>query len=329
MERALTFDDVILVPQYSNIESRSEVDVSTFLGTLNLKIPILSANMDSVTGREMALAMAGAGGLGVLHRYTTAESVVRLLEGLPVTARMPSVGIKPADRVNAKLYRGFTDSICIDVAHGDSKMMLDMLQYVRFELGYANVMAGNVATGAGAQRLGLAGANIVKVGVGNGSACVTRVITGHGVPQISAIRDARRRLNELKSYVCIVADGGIRNSGDIVKALAAGAEAVMLGGPLAGTDESPAAMTGKFRGMASEAAQLDFRGEVSNGTPEGVSYEVEHKGPVADYLKFLCGGIRSGLSYSGCRTIQELHETAEFMEVTHNGYIEGTPHGAK
>lgn len=322
----LTFDDVLLVPQHSDVKSRSALDITTQLGTIQLDIPIVSANMDTITDDVMAIAMGNCGGLGILHRYASEIDIARWCQNIKSVLHrpVPSIGVQESDLEKAELYREYTDSICVDVAHGDSKAVVEMIKRL-VDAKYINIIAGNVATGDGAMRLVDAGANVVKVGVGPGSVCTTRIVTGHGVPQLSAIDNVAMAVGD-RAY--IIADGGIRSSGDIVKALAAGADAVMIGGLFAGCQETPN-INGQYRGMASAEAQTDFRGRVSNGTPEGVTIAAPAKGSVKAVIDNLTGGIRSGLSYSGCRNIRELHENAIFMKISSNGLIESHPHGIK
>lgn len=338
----LTFDDVLLVPQFSDISSRAQVNISNE----SMAIPIYSANMDSVTGPDMAIKMAQLGGRGILHRYMTVShtissiNFIRAHKGIVI----PSIGVQEDDYHKFLQYINIgIDAICIDVAHGDSQSVIKMIERIRNDFPYLEIIAGNVATYPGALRLAKAGASTIKVGVGPGSMCTTRVVTGHGVPQLSAIMDAAKIKDGYKVH--IIADGGIRNSGDIVKALAAGADSVMLGSLLAGTDEAPGQLsdgggnmisqgyTGqkfkRFRGMASRAAQMDFRGKVNNNTPEGEDTLIPCKGPVENVIMDLVGGIRSGFSYSGSMTLKELQQFAQFMRITNNGYLEGTPHGVK
>lgn len=324
----LTFDDVLLVPQYSELASRAEADISTRLGNITLKVPIVSANMDTVTETTMAIAMGESGGLGILHRYASEEAIIKSCKDIIMMGyeAVPSVGVMPEDVKKAISYKEFTNSICLDVAHGDSKAVVAMILELKKE-GYVNIIAGNVATGDGALRLYDVGANIIKVGVGPGSVCTTRIVTGHGVPQLTAIEDVYKRFSRLDNKAYIIADGGIRHSGDIVKALAAGADAVMIGGLLAGTNQSP--NKGVYRGMASSEAQMDFKGKVGNGTAEGVSVKIQAKGSVYEIIHQLSGGIRSGLSYSGCKNIEELQKYAIFMTITANGLAESHPHALK
>lgn len=316
-KEALTFDDVLLVPQHSDVESRSEVDTTTQVGGLTLKVPIFSANMDTITGLEMAEAMSDAGGAGVLHRYQHPDAILAALRVLKQADRVaiPSVGIHYDDKVAAKHYRDLTRHICVDVAHGDTKATLQMVDFLRNTLGYDTVIAGNVVTLQAAKRLEKAGANVIKVGVGPGSVCTTRSVTGHGYPQFSAIM-------EIAGAGCydVIADGGLKSSGDIVKALAAGADAVMTGSLFAGCPECPG--DGEYRGMASAEAQIEFRGRISNRAAEGVAVRVGKKSPTNVVMAELAGGIRSGFSYSGARTLEELQEVAQFVKVSPNTVVE-------
>jgi IMP dehydrogenase len=330
---ALTFDDVLLVPQYSEIASRQDVDISTDLMGLYLEAPILSANMDTVTELQMAQSMHEAGALGILHRFAPVSSVVDWIRKLPVGRAIPSVGISEEDLDHALIYwNEGVRHICVDIAHGDSKACCVQIRTLK-AMGF-KVMAGNVATDVGAARLIQAGADAIKVGVGPGSMCTTRLVTGHGFPQLSAIMEVAKMIEREGSGAQLIADGGIRYSGDIVKALAAGANAVMLGNLLANTKEAPGdriERDGKwykqYRGMASRDAQVGWLGRVKNNAPEGEAGWREEKGSVAQIVDELTGGIRSGLSYSGCRNLAELREYAMFQVVTANCVKENGPHG--
>lgn len=321
----LTFDDVLLVPQFSDIQSRTQVDISSQLGTIKLNIPIISANMDTITEYDMAKTMDDCGGMGILHRYATPATIKMWLAKLAGQKRLavPSVGTQMLDYALAEEYREFTDTICVDVAHGDSLATCGTVAQLH-KLGYKNIIAGNIVTSDAAERLVQAGANIIKVGVGPGSVCTTRIVTGHGYPQLSAIEEVAAKTNAF-----VIADGGIRSSGDIVKALAVGADAVMIGGMFAGYNETPSAKLGVYRGMASAEAQLNFRGKVNNGAAEGVSKNIGTKGPINALIEELTGGIRSGFSYSGCRTLEDFRLKAKFVRITGNGLVESHPHALK
>jgi len=344
---AYSFDDVLLVPQHSKITSRQDTDLSTSVGrNLRLTLPILSSNMDTVTEVEMAMAMADSGGGGVLHRFASQEDQALWLQNLRSSAMNPriiSVGLEGNEKrevfddIVHLVGEYGVDAICLDVAHGDHVKVLEMLNGLRFEFPAVDIIAGNVATGRAACRLVDAGANVIKVGIGPGSVCSTRVVSGHGFPQLSAIievdqelRLAGRREGDI-NQVSVIADGGIRYPGDIVKALAAGADAVMLGSLLAGTDEAAGDRIVEdgiafktFRGMASREAQTQKR---AGRTPrvEGVAARIPYRGPVRDTLANLEAGIRSGFSYSGASSLTELRDAAEFVVVTNNTLRESHP----
>lgn len=224
-------------------------------------------------------------------------------------------------------------SICIDVAHGHHDRVWNSIQKVKEAFPGRFIIAGNVATAAGAHFLYRAGAHAIKVGIGPGSLCTTRIVTGCGVPQLTALDDIVKSFNPYKDSVHkgvkppkrpqIYADGGIKNSGDIVKALAVGADAVMIGSLFAGTHE--AAMRTEYRGMASKAAQVDWKGSATH--VEGVSKYVPPRGSVKDIIEKLVSGIKSGFSYVGAHNIAELRENAEFIRITHSGLMENNPHG--
>ena len=474
-ETGLTFDDVLLVPKRSGIRSRSDVSTrSCLVAGLELAIPIISANMDTVTESQMAIAMAQNGGIGIIHRFMSieqqAEEVRRvkrsesLIVENPVTidenatveagrAKMDEAGVgglvvvdgsgrllgmltkrdvlfapNPADSIQKvmtprdRLVIASTDEniesarqalfthrieklplvdaqdrivglitakdiiklqehpdatkdakgqlrvgvavgvrsedrdraiacveagcdvLVLDVAHGHADHTLDMVRDLKAALPAIPVIAGNVATAAGVHDLAAAGADAVKVGVGSGSICITREVTGFGVPQLSAVAECAEAGHRLD--VPIIADGGIRNSGDITKALAAGASTVMLGSLLAGTAESPGVAVVRggrqfkiVRGMASLTANVDRRRINSSEpddpntwqsvVPEGVEAVVPYRGGVSASLYQLIGGLRSGMSYAGARTIPELWENAEFIQITHAGKQESGVHDVK
>ncbi|GBC73731.1 Inosine-5'-monophosphate dehydrogenase [archaeon HR04] len=476
IREGLTFDDVLLVPKRSSVVSRSHVNLRTRLSRrINLNIPIVSANMDTVTEANMAIAMAREGGIGIIHRFMSVEQqvnevrkvkraeniiieqpytirqeqsiaeAIELMEeynvsGLLVvdsdgklvgiltrrdimfesraragekrvydamtknviTARytitleeakeilhkyriekLPlvdehnrvkglitakdilrreqyplaakdrkgrllvgaAVGVKGdyMERTERLLDAG-ADVIVVDIAHGHSENAIDAIKKIKKAYPDCELIAGNVATAQGTKDLIESGVDAVKVGVGSGSICITRIVTGSGVPQLTAIMDCARVAREYD--VPIIADGGIRNSGDITKALAAGAETVMVGSLLAGTDESPGVSITKngkrykiYRGMASfyaslgrkirEEGALNIEDDLNDYVPEGVEALVEYKGSVVEIVRQLAGGVRSGFSYCGARNIEELHRNAEFIRMTMAGYIESMPHDVK
>ena len=334
MKEVLTYDDVLLVPQYSTIRSRCEVDTSTDLGNgLELKLPIISSPMDTVTGATMAYAMHRKGGSGIIHRYCTISQQTRMIENAfhdGATTVGAAIGVSGdfLERAQSCLEHG-ARYLCVDVAHGHHVLMKEALDLLRRELGdEIHIMAGNVANLQGINDVADWGANSVRCNIGGGSICSTRIQTGHGMPGLETIFDCART----DRNVTIIADGGIRNSGDIVKALAAGANAVMLGSLLAGTRETPGEIityadgsrVKNYRGMASKEAQVDWRGRYSSF--EGVSTSVPYRGIVSDVLNDLDTGIRSGLSYSGARNIEELHNKAQFVRQTQSGLGESRTH---
>jgi IMP dehydrogenase len=334
-KESLSFDDVLLVPKYSNIESRKQVDIGSTLDEgLGFSFPVISSPMDTITEKDMAVALHKAGGFGIIHRYNTinqqAEVVKKIQDqnqDIPVAVAIGATGdyIERAERMvmqGAKI-------LCIDIAHGHHVAMERSLKTLKDSYGTrVHIMAGNVATLEGFNALSEWGADSIRVGIGGGSICSTRLVTGHGIPTLESVMECARSTHSAR----IIADGGIKTSGDIVKALAAGADFVMVGSLLAGTRETPGnvftSKEGKkykiYRGMASSKAQTDWRGKSS--TPEGVSTTVPYKGEVASVLDNLLGGIRSGFSYSGVRTLKELHAKAKFIRQTPAGQFESSTH---
>lgn len=319
MENWITFDDVLIVPAYSDIESRQEVDTSTdFLG-LKLNIPIISANMDYVTGVDMAIAMHEAGGLGILHRFAPLDKQIEWMDQLD-KRNIPfviSVGIRDLDdswnAIEAARDLPNLFAVCIDVAHGHHKKVGQLTEKVKTKTDL-KVIAGNVATSEGAQFLKDSGADAIKVGIGAGAVCTTRSVAGVGVPQLSAI------IETADIGIPVIADGGIRSSADIAKALIAGASAVMVGSLLAGTAECPSpTVTGE-----DGKNYRPYRGQSIFGTNgeryvrEGIEGFVEEKGPVAGVLRNLQAGLRSSMSYVGARNIAELKEKGKVIIVSGN-----------
>jgi IMP dehydrogenase len=355
MLTGVCFDDVLLVPQDSNVISRKDINLSSYLPEdddvlMSFRLPIISSPMDTVTEAEMLVAMSEAGGLGIVHRYNSIVEQVQLINeanlGMSrLTGAAVGVTGDYLERACALVDAG-AQVLCVDIAHGHHILMEQALKSLRRTLGKSvHLMAGNVATLQAFNDLADWGANSIRVGVGGGSICSTRVQTGHGVPTLQSIFDCTQSDRD----VALIADGGIRTSGDIVKALAAGADFVMLGSLLAGTQESPGEIISpsdsvmvvenaeegyvyadspgllkKYRGMASVEAQVDWRGHTSS--VEGVSTTIPYKGPVRDILSTLEKGIRSGLSYSGASSLAELHARSVFMKQSYSGAMESSAH---
>lgn len=478
--KGLTFDDVLLIPKRSTISSRQDVNTASWLTpTIPLQIPIISANMDTVTEAAMAIAMARSGGLGILHRFMTIEQQVRQIKqvkraegflvehpytishqatiaqarqmmqhneigGLIVTnnqekmvglitqrdvllakndqdlvssvmtqpsqlitaqptitldqarqilhehrlEKLPvlddygnlvglitaqdivkqqqfpqatkdhkgrlrvgaAIGVKSQDieRAGALLAAG-VDLLVLDIAHGHADHCITMIKALRHQYPQSQIVAGNVATRDGARELSEAGANAIKVGIGPGSICTTRIVTGFGVPQLTAIADSVAGVGDSGTNIPVIADGGIKSSGDLVKALAAGASAVMIGSLFAGCEEAPGSPVIRdgqkvkvVRGMASLAASIgrkaaekgddesaESQQDWDKVVPEGVEAVVPYRGQVREILHQLVGGLRSGLSYGGARNITELQEKAEFIEISPAGIRESHAHDVK
>ncbi len=329
--QAVTFDDVLLVPSYNHHESRRVVSlaVTDRLGKLTLDLPVISSNMDTVTESGMANFMHSKGGMGALHRFLSIEDNIREFKACKGQV-FASIGCTIAELERAEALRDArADFFCVDVAHAHAKYVGKTLKNLRQLLGSRCIMAGNVATYAGADYLASCGADIIKAGIGGGSVCSTRIKTGFGVPMLTCIQDCARTDRS------IVADGGIRTSGDIVKALAFGADFVMIGGMLAGTSPTPGEVLSKddgtqvkrYRGMASREAQEDFLGQMHEWkTAEGVSTEVPYRDQQDAIIADIVGGLRSGLTYAGADTISELQRKLNYIVVTQAGRLESLPH---
>ncbi len=337
MQEGITFDDVLLVPAYSEVLPREVSLKGRFSRNIGLESPFASAAMDTVTEARMAIAMARKGGIGVIHKNMSAErqadEVAKVkAEGLKVAA---GVGITAdvLDRVE-KLVKAGVDAIVLDSAHGHSKGVLDALRAVKAAFPALDVVVGNIATAAAAKDLIAAGADGLKVGIGPGSICTTRIVAGVGMPQLTAIADVAAVAGDIP----VIADGGLRYSGDVVKALAAGATCVMCGSMFAGTDEAPGEveeidgikMKG-YRGMGSidamEAGSADryFQKGAKKLVPEGVVARVPYKGSVEDVIFQLEGGLRSGMGYCGARDLDALHK-AKFVKISPATVKENHPH---
>ena len=339
---ALTFDDVLLKPQYSEVVPTEVDTASLFTPKIRLKIPVSSSAMDTVTESAMAIALGKTGGIGVIHKHSDIKAQAVAVEAVKAqklaAAAAVGVGADSKDRI-AALVKAGVDVLVVDTAHGHSKRVIDTVKAIKKEYKKIEVVAGNIATGLAAKALIAAGADAVKVGIGPGSICTTRMVSGCGVPQITAIMDVVAACAKTKTPV--IADGGIKFSGDIAKALAAGASSVMLGSLLAGTDESPGEVIDEkgrkfksYRGMGSLGAMnqgsKDRYGQdkVVGGklVPEGVEARVPYKGSVVNIIEQLVGGLRSGMGYSGAPTIKDLQKKAQFIRITNAGLRESHVH---
>ena len=338
----LTYDDVLLLPDASEVVP-SEVDTQTRLTrNISLSIPVISSAMDTVTESAMAIAMAKAGGIGILHRNLSIEDQVKhvkLAKEHGIVGAAVGVGEDGYARAVALIDAG-VDVIVVDTAHGHSQGVLDRVKWVKQTFPKIEVIGGNIATAAAAHALADVGADAVKVGIGPGSICTTRVVAGVGVPQITAISDVARALEG--TGIPLIADGGVRFSGDISKALVAGASTVMMGGMFAGTDEAPGEVElyqgrsyKSYRGMGSLAAMAEgsadryFQDPANNAdkmVPEGIEGRVPYKGSVLAIIYQLVGGIRSSMGYCGCANIEQMRTKPEFVQITSAGFRESHVH---
>jgi len=326
MRQALTYDDVALVPQFNNIPSRTEPSLETWL-TRNKKIsiPILAANMDTVMSYELAEKLLEAGSMPIFHRFTSMEDQIKWVKKFAGKTFI-SCGILKLDETRKLLDLGAL-GVCIDVAHGHSDRMFRYIQELKKTHPDSDIIAGNVCTAMAYHDLVNAGADAVKVGVGPGAACTTRMVTGFGVPQFTAVQDCARIADKLR--VPLIADGGIRTSRDVVLALAAGASTVMIGKLVALTQESAAPKQNgkaKFRGQASADFQTEFYGGLKEKTvAEGIDFWGPVSGTAEQLINQLLGGIRSGMTYGGARNLKELQRKAEFVQVTGTYISESKP----
>lgn len=329
--QSFTFDDVLLIPAYNHYESRRLVDISVTDKTerLKLDLPVLTSNMDTVTEHQMANFIGEKGGMGVLHRFMSVEENVAEFKRCNHKAFV-SIGCsqKELERAEA-LHHAGAEYFCIDVAHAHAKYVGHTLKEIRTLFPNACILAGNVATYAGADYLASCGADLIKVGIGGGSVCTTRIKTGFGVPTLYSVQECARVDRS------IIADGGIRTPGDIVKALAFGADFVMLGGMFAGARVTPGEVitdsqgrkVKAYRGMASREAQADFMGGIpewktAEGAATTVPYHENEEAIIADII----GGLRSGLTYGGAATIRELQRKLNFSLITPAARLESLPH---
>jgi len=346
IKESLTFDDVLLIPKYSDVLP-SETDISLNLSKkITLKVPFLSSAMDTVTESKMAVAIAQAGGIGVIHRNLNirkqSQEVIKVKKKKLIVGAAVGTNNEDVDRARSLIDNG-CDLIVIDTAHGHSAKVLKVLSKLKKINFNVPICVGNIATAEASKKLYNSGADIIKVGIGPGSICTTRMVAGIGVPQISAIMEVKGALKNKK--IKIISDGGIKFSGDIAKALAAGADAIMMGSIFAGTDESPGKkfkIKGKlykqFRGMGSIGAmssgsanryfQKNFK-DKSKFVPEGVEGRVEYKGNVSKIIYQLQGGLRSSMGYIGAKDINQIQKKAKFIKITKAGFYESMVHSVE
>ena len=346
IKEALTFDDILLMPRFSSVLP-SETNLNVDLGlNLKLKVPFLSSAMDTVTESNMAMAIALKGGLGIVHRNLSisrqSNEIKKVKNKKLIVGGAVGTSDNDLDRAKSLIDEG-VDLIVIDTAHGHSKKVLNILKLIKKIKSKIPICVGNIATAEAAKKLYNEGANILKVGIGPGSICTTRMIAGIGMPQITAIMDVKKSLKNKK--IKIISDGGIKFSGDIVKALAEGADAIMMGSIFAGTDES----TGKkfryknkyyksYRGMGSIGAmsagssnryfQKNYK-DRSKFVPEGVEARVEYKGSVEKIIYQLQGGLRSSMGYIGSKNLSEIKKKSKFVKITKACFYESMVHSVE
>ena len=358
IKEAYTFDDLLLVPAKSTVVPANVSLQTKLTDKITLNIPIVSAAMDTVTEYEMAIALSKLGGMGFVHKNMPVEAQAEMVSkvkneiitdefedaskdhlGRLLVGAAVGVGANVLDRVRALVEAG-VDAVAVDSAHGHSMGVIDAVKLIRSEFPDLDIVGGNIVTAQGATDLIYAGANIIKVGVGPGSICTTRVVAGVGVPQLTAVNDV---YHVAKQYgVGVIADGGIKLSGDISKALAAGASCVMLGGLLAGSLETPGDVIevfgkkvksyvgmGSLSAMQRGSSDRYFQGgvqELKKLVPEGIEATVPYKGSISEVVYQMMGGVRSGMGYCGCATINEMHLNAQFVKITGAGLKESHPH---
>jgi len=346
IKESLTFDDVTLVPQYSSVLPFETITKTELNKNLKLNIPLISSAMDTVTESKMAIAMAKAGGLGIIHKNLTPENqaleVKKVKKNNMIVGAAVGTSKEDINRVY-KLLDAKVDLIVVDTAHGHTKKVLQTINKIKKIAKNSIVCAGNIATGKAAKFLADTGVDIVKVGMGPGSICTTRLVTGIGIPQLSAVLDVKKALKGYKTK--IISDGGIKFSGDISKALAAGADAIMIGSLFSGTTESPgkvfkhkSKLYKNFRGMGSVKAMSVGSADryfqkkskkISKYVAEGVEGVVEFKGPVNKIIYQLVGGLKSSMGYMGAKTIKNLQKKCEFVKITKAGFYESMVHNVE
>lgn len=339
MDTALTFDDVCMVPQFNDIPSRTEPDLSTwFTKDIKIGMPLIPSNMDSVISPELAEIIIANGGIPIFHRFTKVAEQLAWVRRFGKKTFV-SCGLNSSSDTFAVLDEG-PAGVCIDVAHGHSDRMFQTVELIKKRYPKLQIIAGNVCTRLAYEELAIRKVDAVKVGVGPGAACTTRKVTGFGVPQFSAIRECAEMAKKFR--VPIIADGGIRRSEDVVKALAAGAATVMIGKLFALTEESAAqkmrkafadpsqdSLYAKFRGQASKDFQEEFYGGLKEKTvAEGTDFWAPVSGTAQALIDELLGGVRSGMTYGGARSVKELQRKAEFRRVTPSYLTESNPREA-
>ena len=346
IKEALTFDDVLLLPRYSSIVPANTNITTNLSNDINLEIPFISSAMDTVTESKMAIAMARNGGIGVIHRNLDIKKQCNEIKKVK-KIRMKvgaAIGTSKKEITRAKnLIDSGTDMIVIDTAHGHSKNVLTMLNKLKKFSDKVTICVGNIATGEAAKHLYDSGADILKVGIGPGSICTTRMVAGIGVPQITALLNVKKAIRKKK--IRIISDGGIKFSGDIIKAIAAGADAIMMGSIFAGTKESPGKtfkLKNKlykfYRGMGSIGAMSSGSSEryfqkkqkdKSKFVPEGVESRVLYKGEVSKIIYQMQGGLRSSMGYIGAHTLKDVIKKSKFIKITKAGFYESMVHSVE
>ena len=344
IKEALTFDDVLLEPKYSEVLPSQVLTETSLSNNLNLNIPILSSAMDTVTESKMAISIAKAGGIGVIHRNLNIKDQISEIKKVKSKKLLvgAAVGAGPLEHKRAvAVLNENVDLIVVDTAHGHTKKVSEIIKIIKkIKSKKTTLCAGNIATSEAAKFLIKLGVDVIKVGIGPGSICTTRIVAGIGVPQLSAILAARKGIGKKK--VTIIADGGIKFSGDISKALVAGADAVMIGSLFAGTDESPGKLVKKngkffksFRGMGSIGAMnkgsadryfQTKQKDISKYVPEGVEGLVKYKGSVNKIIYQLIGGLKSSMGYLGTKKIKNLKNKTKFVKITKAGFYESMVH---
>lgn len=339
--KGYSFNDVLIVPKYNKIASRREVNFQTQVTkNYSIDIPIIAANMDTICESEMATALGKMGGLGVIHRFLSINEQVKEIKKVQkhklITAA--AVGVKDIEERVEALVKAGVNILVLDVAHGHSKRAGKTLDYIKEHYPQVDVMVGNIATKDAAEYFISKKADAIKVGIGPGAMCTTRIMTGAGIPQITAIMDV---YEASQNRVPICADGGIKCPGDVVKAIGAGANTIMMGSLLAGTKESPGKIITKdrkkfkeHRGMASYLAtikklKMDGKKVDKDVHVEGEMMLAPYQGPIAPIINKFLGGLASGMTYTGSKMIDNLRGKADFIEISPAGYNESIAHGVK